>query len=135
MYPSDLSDKQWTKLELVWKTSAVKRHPGGRLRKHALRRVVEAVLYVVKTGCQWRQLPSDFPPWKSVHEDFRRWRREGVWLRVDKALREEARGALGRSTQPTVAIIDSQSVKTALKGGSVVMTGQENQGSQAPHRG
>jgi transposase len=121
MYPSDLSDKQWTKLEAVLKASAVKRHPGGRPRKHALRRVVEAVLYVVKTGCQWRQLPSDFPPWKSVHEDFRRWRREGVWPRVVKALREEARGALGRSREPTVAIIDSQSVKTALKGGSVVM--------------
>ena len=92
------------------------RHPGGRPRQYALRRVVDAILYVVKTGCQWRQLPSDFPPWKSVHEDFRRWRRLGTWQRVVTSLREEARRNAGRSSQPTVAIIDSQSVKTVLKG-------------------
>jgi transposase len=122
MYPSDLSDEQWAKLEPLLREPRGDRHAGGRPRKHSLRRVVDAVLYVVKTGCQWRQLPSNFPPWKSVHEDFRRWCRTGVWQRVVKALREEARKALGRTAEPSVAIIDSQSVKTALKGGSGATT-------------
>ena len=122
MYPSDLSDAQWRKLEPLLREPRGDKHAGGRPRKHALRRVVEAVLYVVKTGCQWRQLPADFPPWKSVYEDFRCWRRSGVWQRVGTALREEFRQARGRSKQPSVAIIDSQSVKTVSKGGSADMT-------------
>ncbi len=95
------------------------RHAGGRPRKYELRRVVDALLYVVKTGCQWRQLPSDFPPWKSVHEQFRAWRDEGMWERVSKSLREQGRKSGGRQAVPTVAILDSQSAKTVLKGGSV----------------
>jgi transposase len=122
MYPSDLSDVQWARLEPLLQMPRRGRHAGGRPRKYPLRRVVDAVLYVVKTGCQWRQLPTDFPPWKSVHEDFRRWCRVGLWQRVVKALREEARKALGRHAEPSVAIIDSQSVKTALKGGGAATT-------------
>ena len=75
MSPSDLSAKPWAKLEPLLHEPRGERHPGGRPRQYALPRVVDAILYVVKTGCPWRQLPSDFPPWKSVHEDFRRWRR------------------------------------------------------------
>jgi transposase len=122
MYPSDLTDKQWSKLEPLLNESRGSRHAGGRPRKHALRRVVDALLYVVKTGCQWRQLPSNFPPWKTVHEHFRLWRDSGVWERVVQQLREQGRKAGGRNATPTVAIIDSQSAKTALKGGGAVTT-------------
>jgi transposase len=122
MYPSDLTDAQWARLERLLKEPRGQRHAGGRPRKHELRRVVEALLYVVKTGCQWRQLPSNFPPWKTVHEHFRAWRDSGVWERVGKTLREQGRSAKGRNAVPSVAIIDSQSAKTALKGGGAVTT-------------
>ena len=71
MYPSDLTDTQWAKLEPLLKPSRLDRHEGGRPRKYELRRVVDAMLYVVKTGCQWRQVPVDFPPWQSVYQQFR----------------------------------------------------------------
>ena len=122
MYPSDLTDKQWSKLDALLNEPRGERHAGGRPRKHEQRRVVDALLYVVKTGCQWRQLPSDFPPWKTVHEHFRVWRDSGVWERVGQTLREQVRKAGGRNATPSVAIIDSQSAKTALKGGGAVTT-------------
>src|ERR1035437_4590700 len=75
-----------------------------------------------KTGCQWRQMPADFPPWQSVHQQFRAWRDDGTWERIGKTLREQGRKAQGRNATPSVAIIDSQSVKTALKGGGAVTT-------------
>ena len=122
MYPSDLTDNQWSRLEPLLNEPRGKRHAGGRPAKYERRRVVDALLYVVKTGCQWRQLPSDFPPWKTVHEHFRAWRDSGVWERVGRTLREQGRKAGGRNTTPTVAILDSQSAKTALKGGGAVTT-------------
>jgi transposase len=122
MYPSDLSDGQWARLEPLLKAPRGNRHGGGRPRKYALRRVVDALLYVVKTGCQWRQLPTDFPPWLSVHQQFRAWRDDGTWERVTKALREQSRKAPGRNAAPSVAIVDSQSAKTALKGGGAATT-------------
>jgi len=120
MYPSDLTDVQWAKLEPLLKPPRGRRHAGGRPRKYELRRVVDALLYVVKTGCQWRQLPINFPPWLSVHQQFRAWRDDGTWERIGNGLREQGRKAKGRNATPTVAIIDSQSAKTALKGGSGV---------------
>ncbi len=122
MYPSDLTDKQWAVLEPLLKPRRVQRHAGGRPRKYELRHVVNALLYVVKTGCQWRQLPCNFPPWLSVHQQFRAWRDDGTWERVGKTLREQGRKAAGRNATPSVAIIDSQSAKTALKGGSADTT-------------
>jgi transposase len=122
MYPSDLTDKQWNRLEPLLNEPRAGRHAGGRPRKHEQRRVVDAMLYVVKTGCQWRQLPSNFPPWKTVHEHFRGWRDSGVWERIGKTLREQGRRAKGRKATPRVAIVDSQSAKTALKGGGAVTT-------------
>ena len=122
MYPSDLTDKQWSRLSPLLNEPRVERHAGGRPRKHEQRRVVDALLYVVKTGCQWRQLPSNFPPWKTVHEHFRSWRDSGVWERVGQTLREQGRKGSGRNATPTVAIIDSQSAKTALKGGGATTT-------------
>jgi transposase len=122
MYPSDLTDAQWSKLEPLLEPPREGRHAGGRPRKYALRCVVDALLYVVRTGCQWRQLPSNFPPWLSVHQQFRAWRDDGTWKRIGQTLREQSRKASGRKAKPTVAIIDSQSAKTALKGGTVDTT-------------
>ena len=122
MYPSDLTDSQWAKLEPLLHEAREHRHGGGRPRKYALRRVADALFYVVKTGCQWRQLPVDFPPWQTVYQQFRTWRMRGTWERVNTALREQGRQARGRNTMPSVAIVDSQSAKTALKGGGAVMT-------------
>lgn len=122
MYPSDLTDVQWSKLGPLLKPPRGQRHAGGRPRKYELRRVVDALLYVVKTGCQWRQLPSNFPPWLSVHQQFRAWRDDGTWERVTKSLRQQGRKAQGRNAAPTVAIVDSQSAKTALKGGGAATT-------------
>jgi transposase len=135
MYPSDLTDVQWSKLERLLKEPRGERHAGGRPRKYPLRRVVDALLYVVKTGCQWRQLPADFPPWLSVHQQFRAWRDSGVWERITKTLREQGRQAKGRNASPTVAIIDSQSAKTVLKGGGAAMTqARRSKGANATSR-
>jgi len=122
MYPSDLTDKQWTRLEPLLNEPRAGRHAGGRPRTYEQRRVLDAMLYVVKTGCPWRQLPSNFPPWKTVYEHFRAWRDSGVWERVGKTLREQGRQAKGRNATSSVAIIDSQSARTALKGGGAVTT-------------
>jgi transposase len=100
-----------------------------------LRRVVDALLYVVKTGCQWRQLPVNFPQWPSVHQQFRAWRDDGTWERVGQTLREQGRTAHRRKATPTVAILDSQSAKTALKGAARLRRRQEDEGPQAAHRG
>lgn len=122
MYASDLTDGQWARLEPLLRAEHGQRHAGGRPRKHELRQVVNALLYVVKTGCQWRQLPTNFPPWKAVHEQFRRWRDAGLWERVGQALREQGLRAAGRAATPTMAIIDSQSAKTTGKGGRAATT-------------
>jgi transposase len=135
MYPSDLTDSQWAKLEPLLQEAVADRHPGGRPRKYPLRRVTDAVLYVVKTGCQWRQLPVDFPPWQTIYQQFRAWRLRGTWERVTKSLREQGRKAGGRSPTPTVAIIDSQSAKTALKGGGgVTMQAKRSKGVSGTSR-
>jgi transposase len=122
MYPSDLTDAQWLQLEPLLKGVRGDRHGGGRPRKYELRRIVDAMLYVVKTGCQWRQMPVNFPPWQSVYQQFRTWRDSGVWERIGTTLREQGRKAKGRNATPSVAMIDSQSAKTALKGGDAVTT-------------
>jgi putative transposase len=83
---------------------------------------LEAILYVARTGCQWRALPVNFPPWRSCHQQFRAWRDSGLWERINAELVRQSRLRHGRDTTPTAAIIDSQSAKTALKGGSAATT-------------
>ena len=91
--------------------------PGGRPVKYPRREVVNAIRYVLRTGCSWRMLPLDLPPWRTAFHYFRTWRRDGTWQRAHDILRSQTRQSEGRRASPSAAIIDSQSVKTAEKGG------------------
>lgn len=107
-YPSDLTDAQWALIEPM---VAVK--PGGRPAKHPRRRIVDAIFYVNRTGCSWRQLPHDFPPWDTVYWYFQRWAEDGTTDRIHDALRDAVRDADGRDPMASAGIVDSQSVKGA----------------------
>jgi transposase len=108
-YPSDLTDAQWALIELLLPAP----NTGGRPEKHPRRDIVDAILYVVRTGCAWRQLPFDFPPWQTVYWYFTRWEKDKVTEQILAVLRRRARAAQGRADEPTAGIIDSQSVKGA----------------------
>ena len=112
-YPTDLSDREWQILEPL--VPAVK--SGGRPAEHLRREVVNAILYALRNGCQWRLLPHDLPPWKTVYTYFRNWRQDGTWKGIHDALRQQVRQADGRHPQASAAVLDSQSVKTTEKGG------------------
>jgi putative transposase len=107
-YQTDLSDQQWALIEPL----LPKAKPGGRPRKTELRRVVDAILYLVKSGCQWRLLPTDFPPWETVYTYFRNWRVTGVIRRISQRLVKKVRRKEGKKPYPTIAAMDSQSVKS-----------------------
>lgn len=114
IYDSSLSDSQWDILQLV----LPKRSKRGRPPTD-LRRILDAILYVLKGGVAWRLLPADFPSWKTVYHVFRKWARTGVWSTVNDLLRAEARVLEDKRPQPTAAILDSQSVKSDPHGGEV----------------
>ena len=109
-YPSDLTDAEWQKLEPLIPKPKTNR---GRKRKHAYREILNAIFYLLRAGCAWRMLPHDLPPWKTVYHYFRLWRKDGTWERINAALRAQLREADGRKPEPSAAILDSQSVKTA----------------------
>lgn len=103
-YPTDLTDKQWEVIQPLLSNL--------RVYKWSKRELINAVLYFVHTGCQWRNLPHDFPPWSTVHSFFRRARLSGLWDKILAHLVEITRINAGRNAMPSYAIIDSQSVKT-----------------------
>jgi transposase len=111
-YPSDLTDEQWAVIEPLLPGA----EPGGRPRSVEMRQVVDGILYVVRTGCRWRAMPHDLPPWGTCHYSYRRFRIDGTWARLEEALRRRLREAAGRDTTPTAAVVDSQSVATASGG-------------------
>ncbi|WP_310738066.1 IS5 family transposase [Microbispora sp. H10949] len=108
-YPSDLTDAQWALIEPLLPSP----NPGGRPEKHPRRDIVDAIVYVVRTGCAWRQLPFDFPPWQTVTGYFVRWEQAKVTDQILAALRRRVRAQQGRAEEPSAGIIDSQSVKGA----------------------
>lgn len=112
-YPTDLSDRQWDCIKKL--VPAAK--PGGRPRSLEMRQVVNAIFYLLKTGCQWRMLPHDYPKWQSVYYYFRRWRDDGTWRRIHDTVRAEVRRQAGRHKHATAGCLDSQSVKASAHQG------------------
>ena len=105
-YPSDLTDRQWKEIEPLY--------AGMRKYKWSKRKLTNAVLYLVDTGCKWRQLPHDFPPYSTVHSFYRRARINGLWNKILEHVVKKTRINAGLKESPSYAIIDSQSVKTTL---------------------
>lgn len=112
-YPSDLTDEEWARLKPLIPPPK----PGGRPRKTDMRSAMNAILYLLRTGCPWRYLPKgDFPPRSTVYNIFRKFQREGVWETIWAELHVALRERMGREASPTAAVIDSQSLKSAEKG-------------------
>ena len=124
-YTSDITDKQWEMIKEYF--------PRGNKSKYDKREMVNAVLYLVKTGCQWRNLPKDFPNWKAVSMFFYRAQRKGIWDKVQKMLVKKARIQKGRNENPTYALIDSQSVKTVSSNEGRGYDGEKNERTKKTH--
>src|SRR5512144_1442817 len=129
LYATDLTDVQWAVIE----PEVVKKKRRGPKSRVDLRTVVNAIFYRLRTGCQWRRLPKEYPNWEKVSGYWQRWCRHGRWRRLYTRLREKVRKKAGKNTVPSVAIIDSQSVKTVQKGGPAgTMVATTTQASRKP---
>lgn len=114
-YDTDLTDAEWAKLEPL--LPAPNPRGRGRPSKYERREIVNAILYLLRSGCSWRLLPHDLPPWRIVYWYFMHWRDEGVFERINDTLRREVRLQGGRNAEPSAAVVDTQTVKTTEKGG------------------
>ena len=112
VYPTDLNDTQWSKIRPYLPAEA----QTGRPREHSWRMILNGIFYVLQSGCAWRMLPRDLPPWKTVYHYFRLWRTNGTWERLNHLLRERVRLKSGKKRQPSATILDSQSAKTSEGG-------------------
>ena len=113
LYPTDLTDREWDCIKSLIPPAK----PGGRPRELEMRRVLNAIFYVLRGGIAWRLLPREYPNWKSVYHYFRLFRLDGSWQRIHDQLRQEVRRRDGREAEPSAAILDSQSVKSTEAGG------------------
>ena len=118
-YPTDLTDREWAILAPLIPPAK----PGGRPRSVDLREILNGIVYALRAGGSWRMLPHDLPPWPTVYGYCRAWQQDGVWERLNTALREQVRRSVGRAATPSAAILDSQSVKTTEKGGHAATMG------------
>jgi transposase len=113
-YPSDLTDDEWSLIKPLIPPAK----PGGRKREVDEREVVNGIMYVLSTGCQWRFVPKDLPPKSTLHDYLERWNYDGTLVKVHHVLYIKCREQAGREPSPTASVIDSQSVKSAEKGGA-----------------
>ncbi len=118
VYPTDLTDEQWQAISRLVPPAK----PGGRPRAVNMREVLNALFYLARTGCAWRMLPKDYPPKDTVYYYFKTFRQDGTWERIHDLMRRRVRLKHGKFQRPSVAIIDSQSVKTTEKRGRAAAT-------------
>ena len=111
-YPTDLNDTEWKTIAPYLPEEKTT----GRPREHTWREILNAIFYITRSGCAWRLMPHDLPPWKTVYHYFRLWRKDGFWEQLNRILREKLREKKGKNRQASAAIIDSQSVKTLENG-------------------
>ena len=122
-YPTDLTDEQWQSGVIAQRNLPLVQplipppKSGGRPRKTGMRQVLNAIFYLLRSGCAWRLLPHDFPPWQTVYTYFRQWKKDGTWKNIHDTLHNQCRKQDGRELEPSAAVLDSQSVKTTEKGG------------------
>jgi putative transposase len=118
-YPTDLTDEQWAHLRILLPRP---RGKGNRRAPQRERELLNAILYVIRTSCQWRALPHDFPAWETVYGYYNDLCQQGVWEEINTLLRQGVRTQAGRAAEPSVVIVDSQSVKTTEKRGTAAAT-------------